>query len=269
VERTEQPRTHADHQHVGTLAILAQLVLGEVLLREVLSDTLQPLDEARRVAIAKLTVHHHQQLVVGVGADAEIVASHLLAKVGRHRAVWPPAEALRHLEPVAVQGPQLDDPELVQTQQVPHALGLADRVRRGHLLEAPLAEGADRQQQELAVGDDGRRLFERELAVQRLRVGDLAGEFGAVHLQHAQHRVDAPQRHVALGEDALDARFGLAQLPRQVGVGDAGGLQFVLQRGNTWAPCHRRRSSKRGFNDARGTRSRDPPRGDSYRQSGR
>jgi hypothetical protein len=70
----------------------------------------------------------------------------------------------------------------------------------------------------------------RQLAQQRLRVHDARGQLGEVHLQHRQHLVDARQRHVALGEDALDARLGHLQLAGQAGVGDAAGAQLGLQR---------------------------------------
>ena len=98
-----------------------------------------------------------------------------------------------------------------------------------HRLERPLAEAADREQQELAVGDDGRFLLDRQLARQRLRVGDLARQLGEIHLQHAQHLVDARQRHVRLGEDALDARLRHAERVGEVGVGDAGRAQLRLE----------------------------------------
>ena len=53
--------------------------------------------------------------------------------------------------------------------------------------------------------DDGAFLVQRQLAPQGLGIGDLARQFGEVHLQHTQHIVDARQRHVGLGKDALDA----------------------------------------------------------------
>ena len=68
-----------------------------------------------------------------------------------------------------------------------------------------------------------------ELARQRLRVGDLARQLGEIHLQHAQHLVDARQRHVGLGEDALDARLRHAERVGEVGVGDAGRAQLRLE----------------------------------------
>ena len=108
--------------------------------------------------------------------------------------------------------------------------GFGERVGGDDLLEGPLAQAADRQQQQLAVGHDRASCSSGELAAQRLGVGHLARQLGEIHLQHAQHLVDARQRHVALGEHALDARLGQAELARQVGIGDARGAQLGLQR---------------------------------------
>jgi hypothetical protein len=41
--------------------------------------------------------------------------------------------------------------------------------------------------------------------------------------------IDPRQRHVALGQHALDAGLGHVERARQVGVGHAGALEFVLQ----------------------------------------
>ncbi len=216
----------------GALLVGAELLIGEVLLREVLADALQPLDEGGRERRADLAVHQHQQLAVAVEAAAVVVVDHVLAEVGHHRPVRPPAKALRDLQPVAVERPQFDDAEAVELDQQAHALGLGDRIGAGDLLEGPLAQRADREQQQLAVGDDGALLLERQLMAQRLRVGDLAGELGEIHLQHAQDLVDAGQRHVGLREHPLDARLRHAELVGELRIGQVRRLQLLLQRGD-------------------------------------
>ena len=85
------------------------------------------------------------------------------------------------------------------------------------------------QQQQLLVLDHGLFLLERQLLEQRLRIGHAPGEFGEVDLERAADRIDPRQRHVALGQHPLDAGFGHVQRPREVRVGHAGGLEFVLQ----------------------------------------
>ena len=228
-ELREQPRTHPDDQRVRTLLLGRQLLIGEMLLGEILADALQPLDEARRLRGADLAMHEHQQLAVAVEAAAVVVGGDMLAKVRHHRPVRPPAKALRDLEPIAVERAQLDDAEPVEAHQIGDAFGIGEAIGADHLLEGPLAQAADREQQQAPIGDDRLLLLERQLAAQRLRVGDLARELGKVHLQHAQHVVDSRQRHVGLGEHALDARLRHPELRRQIGIGDVDGLQLGLE----------------------------------------
>ena len=124
--------------------------------------------------VRDLAVHQHDQLAVAVEAAAQVVGGDVLAEVAHHRPVRQPAKALRDLEPVAVERPQLDDAEVVEPGQVLDALGVAERVLPGHLLERPLAEAADRQQQQPRSATTAASCSLGELARQRLRVDDLA-----------------------------------------------------------------------------------------------
>ncbi len=165
-----------------------------------------------------------------LGLISPCTSEDVVAEVAHHRAVRLPAKAFRHLEPIAVERAQLDDAEPVELDQSRDALRIGERIGRDDLLEGPMAEAAQRKQQQLAIGDHRFLLGERELAAQRLPIGDAPREIGEIHFQHAQHFVDARERHVAFREDALDARFGHAELAREVGVGDARGLELGLQR---------------------------------------
>ena len=107
--------------------------------------------------------------------------------------------------------------------------GLAQPVVARHLLQRPLAQDADRAQQQLLVGHHRLFLLLRQFLQQRLRVGHATRQFGEIQLERAADRVDARQRHVALGQHALDAGLRHAQRARQVGVGHLRGLEFLLQ----------------------------------------
>ena len=190
-------------------------------------------------------MHQHQHLAFAVEAAGVVISDNILAKVLHHRPVREPAKALGHVEPVAVQRAQFDDAQPVKPSQQGHAFGVAEGVGRDDLLERPMAQAADRGEQQFAVADDGLLLLRRQLAAQWLRVGDLAREFGEIHLQHAQHFIDARQRHVGLRKDTLDARLGQPQVPGQLGVSDAGGLQLGLQRAHQVLRRAHRRGSDR------------------------
>ena len=160
----EQPRAHADQQGIGTLLFLRQLLVGQVLVREVLRHPLQPLVEQRGQATADLAVHQHQHLAFTVETAAEIVANHLLAKILHHRTIGAPAKRLGHVQAVAVQRTQLDDTQSIELDQVLHALGVAERVAGDDLFVGPLAQTTDRHQQQLAIGHHRLLLVERQLA---------------------------------------------------------------------------------------------------------
>ena len=138
-------------------------------------------------------------------------------------------------------GAELDDAEAIELDQVLDALGVAELVLARHRLERPLAEAADREQQKAPVGDDRGLLLDRQLARQRLRVGDLARQLGEIHLQDAQHLVDSRERHVGLGEDALDARFRHAERFGEVGVSDSCRAQLGLEDVDEILGCAHRR----------------------------
>ena len=163
-----------------------QFLVGQVLLREVLSHPLQPFVEDRGQAAADLAVHEHQHFAFAVEPAAEVVVDHLLAEVLHHRAIGAPAKGLGDVQPIAVQRPQLDDAEAIELEQVLHALGIAEGVAGDDLLEGPWL----RQQIAIAAAACGRR---RPLSPDRVsarcawvRVGNLAREFGEVGLHHAQ-----------------------------------------------------------------------------------
>jgi hypothetical protein len=196
---------------------------------KVLRHPLQPLQEGRRQRAADRAVHQQQALGRAVEAAAVVVEHHVLAEEVHHRPVRAPAEGLGQLEPVAVQRPQLDDADAVELRQAADALGLADAVGRHDLLQRPLAQHADGHQQQLLVLDHRLFLLLRQLLEQRLGVGHAARQFGEIDLQGAADGVDPRQRHVALGQHPLDAGLGHVQRARQVGVGHAGALEFVLQ----------------------------------------
>ncbi|MPN06912.1 hypothetical protein SDC9_154169 [bioreactor metagenome] len=67
---------------------------------------------------------------------------------------------------------------------------------------------------------------------QRPAVGHIARQIGKVQVQGAADLVDARQRHVALGQHALDAGFGHAYGLCQVGIGHLRGLEFFLDSGD-------------------------------------
>jgi hypothetical protein len=77
---------------------------------------------------------------------------------------------------------------------------------------------------------DGLFLFLRQLLQERLRVGDAARELREVDPERAADRVDARERHVALGQHSLDAGLRHAHASGQVGVGHLRELQLLLQR---------------------------------------
>src|SRR5450631_974051 len=141
-ERGEQPRAHADEQRVRGALLVGEPQLGDVRLREILADALQPLDQAARQAWRDLAVHEHDELAVAVEAAAQIVGGDVLAEVRHRRAVRQPAKALRDLEPIAVERFELDDAETIEPHQVLDALGIGEEVVARHRLEGPLAEAA-------------------------------------------------------------------------------------------------------------------------------
>src|SRR5258708_22381132 len=206
-KRGEEPGTHPHHQRVVAALRLGKLLVGEVPLREVLAHPPQPVDEARRLVRADLPVDEHHQLALAVEAAAVIVGHHMLPEVLHHRPMGAPAEALRDLQRIAVQRAQLDDAEAIELGEMGDALGIAERPVRHDVLVGPQAQAADGHEKEPAIGDYGLLLLERELAAEGPGVGHLARQVGEIHLQNAQHVVDARERHVALGEDALYARF--------------------------------------------------------------
>jgi hypothetical protein len=166
---------------------------------------------------------------MAVEAAAEVVQHRVVAEVVHHRAVRPPAEGLGQLQAVAVLRPQFDDADAVELREVLDALGLRQAVLGGELLQRPLRQHAQRAQQQLLVGHDGAFLLLGQLAEQRLGVGHPPRQFGEIDLEHAADRVDARQRHVALGQHPLDAGFGHAQALGQVRVRHLRGLQLFLQ----------------------------------------
>ena len=170
-----------------------------------------------------------EQLVVAVEAALEEVVHHGLAEELHQRAVGQPAQGLAHAQAVAVAGAQLDQAQRVQPGEAGHALGLGEAVGGGDLRGCPLAQHAQRQQQQARVGHHGGLLRGGQHRPLGLGFGHLARQLGKVGLQHATDGVHPGQRHVAAGQHALDAGFGQAQLARQRGIGDAGTLELGLE----------------------------------------
>ena len=69
----------------------------------------------------------------------------------------------------------------------------------------------------------------RQLFQQRLRISHAAGQLGEIHFECAADRVDARQRHVALGQHAFDTGFRHVERARQICVGHADVLELVLE----------------------------------------
>jgi hypothetical protein len=177
-------------------------------------------------------MHHHQRFAWAVEPAAEIVVGRMLAKERHHRTVRAPAEGLGQVQPVAVAGLQLDDAQTIQRHERPHHLGGAEGIGLDDLLERPLTQAANRQQQQVPVGHDRLFLLRRQLPPLRLRIGHAASDIGEIQPQHAQHVVDARKRHVAAGKHALHAGFGEADSGCQLGVRHAGRFEFGLQGGD-------------------------------------
>ncbi len=176
-------------------------------------------------------MHELEHLASAVEATREIVLHHLLAEELHDGSLGAPAEGLGHAQLVAVQRPQLDDAQPVQLRERARDFGLVDAVHIDHLLEAPLAQAADRHQQQLVIGHYRALLFEREFMTFGAGLVELGRELGKVAVQHAADLIHARERHLAAaGKHALDARLRQRKLARQIGVADAGRLQFGLDQ---------------------------------------
>jgi len=218
-----------------------------VLLREVLRQALQPLGEPARLGRRDLPVHQRQQLAFAVEAAGEVVGHRALAEIAHQRAVGLPAQRLVDLQPIAVVRPQLEHLEPVERGQRGHDLSGLHPVVVDDLLEGPLAERAQRDGEQPRIGHQHTLLRGLEHQARRAPVADLAGQVGEVDPQHRENLVDAAERHVSLGQDALDARLGQAELAGELRVGEAGAAQLGLQCGDEIARAAHGESRQRSI----------------------
>jgi len=228
-QRAEGPRSQRHHRRVAALVRRGQPLIGEVLLGEVLRHALQPLLEYLGHGQAQVAVHEADHLALAVEGPREIVGHAVFAEELHHRSVRAPAEGLGHLEAVAIQRLQFDDAQAVELRQVAHGLGIAEGVHAHDLLERPLAERAQRHDQQALVRHDGALLFQRQFVAQQFQLGHLARQLREVALEHAADLVDALQWHVALGEHPLHAGLGQPEFAAEVRIGQLGKLQLALE----------------------------------------
>ncbi len=171
----------------------------------------------------------HQGFAGAVEMPAEIIGHHMFAEVLLHRAVGQPVEGVRDAQAVAVQRFEFDQAQPVQFGQAADALGLRQRIRFHHLLQAPVAQAADRHQQQARMRHQRLFLHQGERVGMRRDVGRAAqyvfhGDAGGLADQG-----QARQRHIVLAKHALDARFAHGDALGQYLVRDAGGAQLGAQ----------------------------------------
>ena len=120
----------------------------------------------------------------------------------------------------------------VEMREIPDALDLRDGVGRNDLVERPVVERVDGDEQELRIGDELGFLFARELRKALGLVLDQASEIRDLDAEELANPVEPPERERLSREHALDARLAHLQAARDVRVGHPATLQHLLQRGD-------------------------------------